>query len=163
MKIENNCVVELDYKLMDTRNQTWESSDEGGPWVYLHGHGELMPALEKELIGKGIGQKLKLELKPEEAYGPYEQDLCTQVPLEAFAEVNNLTEGMRLAAEGQDGVHAVTVKSITDETVTIDANHPLAGQAVKVEVKVLSVREASEEEISHGHVHQHGASCDHSH
>ncbi len=163
MKIENNCVVELDYKLMDTKNQTWESSDEGGPWVYLHGHGELMPALEKELIGKGIGQKLKLELKPEEAYGPYEQDLCTQVPLEAFAEVNNLTEGMRLAAEGQDGVHAVTVKSITDETVTIDANHPLAGQAVKVEVKVLSVREASEEEISHGHVHQHGASCGHSH
>lgn len=162
MKIENNCVVELDYKLMDLNNQVWESSDEGGPWVYLHGHGELMPALEKELIGKGIGQKLKMKLEAEEAYGQYEEDLCTQVPLDAFGEVQNLTEGMRLAAEGQDGVHAVTVKSITEDTVTIDANHPLAGQAVKVEVKVLSVRAASEEEISHGHVHQHG-SCGHNH
>ncbi len=162
MKIDKNCVVELDYKLMDLAEQTWESSDEGGPWIYLHGHGELMPALEKELIGKGIGQKLKLELKAEEAYGQYEQDLCTQVPKEAFGEVKNLTEGMRLAAEGQDGVHAVTVKSITDEFVTIDANHPLAGQAVKVEVKILSVREASTEEISHGHVHQHG-SCGNNH
>lgn len=162
MKIENNCVVELDYTLMDLNNQVWESSDEGGPWVYLHGHGELMPALEKELIGKGIGQKLKMKLEAEEAYGQYEEDLCTQVPLDAFGEVKNLTEGMRLAAEGQDGVHAVTVKSITEDTVTIDANHPLAGQAVKVEVKVLSVRAASEEEISHGHVHQHG-SCGHNH
>lgn len=162
MKIAENCVVELDYKLMDLENQVWESSDEGGPWVYLHGHGELMPALEKELIGKGIGQKLKMQLEPEQAYGDYEEDLCTEVPLEAFAQVENLTQGMRLAAEGQDGVHAVTVKSITDDTVTIDANHPLAGQAVKVEVKVLSVREGSEEEISHGHVHQHG-SCGHNH
>lgn len=160
MKIEKNCVVELDYKLMDLQAQTWESSEEGGPWVYLHGHGELMPALEKALVGKGIGQKLKLELTAEEAYGKYEQDLCTEVPREAFAEVNNLTEGMRLAAEGQDGVHAVTVKSITDEAVMIDANHPLAGQAVKVEVKVLSVRAGSEEEVSHGHVHKHG-SCSH--
>lgn len=162
MKIDKDCVVELDYKLMDLDEQTWESSEEGGPWVYLHGHGELMHALETALIGKGIGQKLKMELKPEEAYGQYEEDLCTQVPREAFAQVENLTEGMRLAAEGQDGVHAVTVKSITDETVTIDANHPLAGQAVKVEVKVLSVRAASDEEISHGHVHQHG-SCGHQH
>lgn len=160
MKIEQNTVVELDYKLMDLDNQIWESSAEGGPWVYLHGHGELMPALEKELVGKGIGQKLKMELQPEDAYGQYEDDLCTQVPKEAFAQVENLTEGMRLAAEGQDGVHAVTVKNITDEFVTIDANHPLAGQAVKVEVKVLSVRAASEEEISHGHVHQQG-SCNH--
>ncbi|WP_251358576.1 peptidylprolyl isomerase [Kangiella sp. TOML190] len=160
MKIDKNCVVELDYKLMDLNNQIWESSDEGGPWVYLHGHGELMPALEQALIGKGIGQKLKLQMQPEEAYGQYEADLCTQVPREAFAEVQNLTEGMRLAAENQDGVHAVTVKKITDETVTIDANHPLAGQAVKVEVKILAVRAASDEEIAHGHVHQQGT-CGH--
>lgn len=162
MKIAENCVVELDYKLMDLENKVWESSDEDRPWVYLHGYGELMPALEKELVGKGIGQKLKMQLQPEEAYGDYEDELCTQVPLAAFAEVQNLEEGMRLAAEGQDGIHAVTVKSITEDTVTIDANHPLAGQAVRVEVKVLSIREASEEEISHGHVHQQD-SCGHTH
>ncbi len=163
MKITNNSVVELDYKLMDLNDKIWESSDEGGPWVYLHGYGELMPGLEEELQGKGIGQKLKIEMSPEQAYGPYEEDLCTQVPMEAFAQVENLTEGMRLAAEGQDGVHAVTVKKVTDDFVTIDANHPLAGQSVKVEVKVLSVRQATEEEISHGHVHQHDSCKNHHH
>lgn len=161
MNIEKDSVVELDYKLMDLEGNVWESSKEGGPWVYLHGHGEVMPGLEGELLGKAIGQKVKVELKPEEAYGPYEEDLKTEVPREAFADVENLTEGMRLAAESSDGVHAVMVREINDDIVVIDANHPLAGQAVKVEVKVLSVRSATKEEIAHGHVHEDGASCGH--
>ena len=160
MKIEKNSVVELDYKLMDLEGNVWESSKEGGPWVYLHGHGEVMPGLESQLTGKAIGQKIKVELGSEEAYGPYEDDLKTEVPREAFGEVENLTEGMRLAAEGSDGVHAVMVREIRDDVVIIDANHPLAGKAVKVEVKVLSVRAGTEDEIAHGHVHQHGT-CDH--
>ncbi|WP_223670586.1 FKBP-type peptidyl-prolyl cis-trans isomerase [Kangiella shandongensis] len=160
MKIEKNSVVELDYKLMDLEGNIWESSDEGGPWVYLHGHGEVMPGLENELLGKAIGQKVKVEFGPEEAYGPYEEELKTEVPREAFAEVKNLTEGMRLAAESSDGVHAVMVREIRDDVVVIDANHPLAGQAVKVEVKVLSVRPGTEDEIAHGHVHQDGT-CGH--
>ena len=160
MKIAKDSVVELDYKLMDLEGNVWESSKEGGPWVYLHGHGEVMPGLESKLLDKAIGQKIKVELGPEEAYGPYEDELKTEVPLEAFEEVDNLTEGMRLAAEGSDGVHAVMVREIRDDVVVIDANHPLAGQSVKVEVKVLSVREASADEIAHGHVHQDG-SCGH--
>jgi FKBP-type peptidyl-prolyl cis-trans isomerase SlyD len=160
MKIVKNSVVELDYKLMDLEGNVWESSKEGGPWVYLHGHGEVMPGLEGRLLGKAIGQKIKVEFGPEEAYGPYEEDLKTEVPREAFAEVDNLTEGMRLAAEGSDGVHAVMVREVRDDVVIIDANHPLAGQPVKVEVKVLSVREASPEEVAHGHVHQNGT-CGH--
>jgi FKBP-type peptidyl-prolyl cis-trans isomerase SlyD len=160
MKIVKNSVVELDYKLMDLEGNVWESSKEGGPWVYLHGHGEVMPGLEGKLLGKAIGQKIKVEFGPEEAYGPYEEDLKTEVPREAFAEVDNLTEGMRLAAEGSDGVHAVMVREVRDDVVIIDANHPLAGQPVKVEVKVLSVREASPEEVAHGHVHQNGT-CGH--
>lgn len=160
MKIENDCVVELDYILMDDQGKVWESSTNGETWLYLQGHGQLMPGLEEALLGKGVGQKVKVELAPEEAYGPYEPELCTEVPIAAFAEVENLTEGMQLAAEGQDGVHSVTVTKITDELVTIDANHPLAGVTIKTEVKVLMVRAATEEEISHGHPHQHGA-CDH--
>ena len=160
MKIVKNSVVELDYKLMDLEGNVWESSKEGGPWVYLHGHGEVMPGLEGKLLGKAIGQKIKVEFGPEEAYGPYEEDLKTEVPREAFAEVDNLTEGMRLAAEGSDGVHAAMVREIRDDIVVIDANHPLAGKAVKVEVKVLSVRQGTDEEIAHGHVHQDG-SCGH--
>ena len=69
MKIEKNSVVELDYQLMDTDGKVWESSKEGGPWVYLHGHGEVMPGLEGELTGKAIGQKIRVELGPEEAHG----------------------------------------------------------------------------------------------
>ncbi|GAA4359447.1 peptidylprolyl isomerase [Kangiella marina] len=156
MKIEKNSVVELDYQLMDVEGNVWESSKEGGPWVYLHGHGEVMPGLESQLTGKAIGQKIRVELGPEEAYGPYEDDLKTEVPREAFADVDNLAEGMRLAAESSDGVHAVMVREIRDDIVIIDANHPLAGKAVKVEVKVLSVRAGTDEEIAHGHVHQHG-------
>ncbi len=160
MKIEKNSVVELDYKLMDLEGNVWESSKEGGPWLYLHGHGEVMPGLEAKLTGAAIGQKVKVELGPEEAYGPYEDDLKTEVPREAFADVENLNEGMRLAAESSDGVHAVMVREVRDDVVIIDANHPLAGQAVKVEVKVLSVRAATEEEVAHGHVHKDGA-CGH--
>lgn len=156
MNIEKDTVVELDYKLMDQEGQVWESSAEGGPWIYLHGYGEVMPGLEKELTGKAIGQKVKVELPPNEAYGEYEDDLRTEVPREAFAEVQNLCEGMRLAAESSDGVHAVVVREIHDDKVVIDANHPLAGQTVKVEVKILSVRKASDEEVAHGHVHHHG-------
>lgn len=160
MKIEKNSVVELDYKLMDLEGKVWESSAEGGPWVYLHGHGEVMPGLEGKLLGKAIGQKIKVDFGPDEAYGPYEDDLKTEVPREAFEEVKGLTEGMRLAAEGSDGVHAVMVREIRDDVVIIDANHPLAGKAVKVEVKVLSVRKGTDEEVEHGHVHQHGT-CGH--
>lgn len=160
MMIEKNSVVELDYKLMDLEGNIWESSKEGGPWVYLHGYGEVMPGLEGKLLGKAIGQKIKVDFGPDEAYGPYEDDLRTEVPREAFADVENLTEGMRLAAESSDGVHAVMVREIRDDVVVIDANHPLAGKAVKVEVKVLSVRKGTDEEIAHGHVHQHGT-CGH--
>ncbi|MHC9511683.1 FKBP-type peptidyl-prolyl cis-trans isomerase [Kangiella sp. M94] len=156
MNIEKDTVVELDYKLMDQAGQVWESSAEGGPWVYLHGYGEVMPGLEKELTGKAIGQKVKVELPPNEAYGQYEDDLRTEVPREAFADVENLCEGMRLAAESSDGVHAVVVREISEDKVVIDANHPLAGQTVKVEVKVLAVRKADADEVAHGHVHQHG-------
>lgn len=163
MKIEKNTVVELEYKLMDDSGAVWESSEEGGPWVYLHGYGDVMPGLEKALEGKGNGQKVRTSLAPQEAYGLYEDDMKTEVPREAFEGIEGLTEGMRLVAEGSDGVHAVLVKEIRDDVVVIDANHPLAGQTVKVEVKILSVRAATEEEISHGHVHQHGASCGHHH
>ncbi|NVK23165.1 MAG: peptidylprolyl isomerase [Kangiellaceae bacterium] len=162
MNITKNTVVELDYKLMDSQGAVWESSAEGGPWVYLHGYGDVMPGLEKELEGKAIGQKIKVELAPEQAYGPYEDDMKTEVPREAFDGIDGLTEGMRLAAESGDGVHAVLVKEIRDDVVVIDANHPLAGQTVKVEVKVLAIRVATDEEVAHGHVHQHG-SCGHSH
>lgn len=162
MNIEKNTVVELDYKLMDSLGAIWESSVEGGPWIYLHGYGEVMPGLEVALEGKAIGQKVKLDLQPEQAYGPYEEDMQTEVPKEAFEGIEGLTEGMRLAAESGDGVHAVLVKEIRDDVVVIDANHPLAGQTVRVEVKVLSVRKATEEEIAHGHVHEHG-SCGHNH
>jgi FKBP-type peptidyl-prolyl cis-trans isomerase SlyD len=157
MKIEQGMVVTIDYTLKDQQGNLWESSTADEPWVYLHGFGGIIPGLEPELEGKQVGDKLQVTLAPEQAYGPYDNELANQVPKSAFSEIDNLHEGMRLSAQTHDGdTHTVVVTQITEDTVTIDANHPLAGQPVLVEVEVKDIRPATPEELEHGHAHIKG-------
>lgn len=154
MKIANNCVVSFHYTLTDEDGQTLDSSDGREPLAYLHGHNGIIPGLENELTGKGQGDSLQVVVQPQDGYGEFNPQLLQQVPREAFQGVESIEPGMQFQAQGEGGqAQMVVVREVTDEAVLVDGNHPLAGQVLNFDVTIESVREASEEEIAHGHVH----------
>ena len=157
MTIENNKVVTLEFtvKNADT-NEVIESSEGGDPLLYLHGHSNLVPGLEKELAGKQVGDKYDVTVSPEEGYGVRDESLVQEVPKEAFQGVDNIQVGMAFTADGPQGPVVVEVTKIEGETVTIDANHPLADVTVGFSGEIKDIREASKEELDHGHVHGPG-------
>jgi len=156
MTIAENSVVTIHYTLKDDAGEVIDSSLEGEPIAYLHGHGNLVPGLERELQGKSTGDKLSVSVTPEEGYGQYDQKLVQQVPRRSMQGVGKITVGMRLHAQTPEGARAVTVTRLVGDMVTIDGNHPLAGKNLNFEVEITGVREATEEELTHGHVHGEG-------
>ena len=157
MTIENNKVVTLEFtvKNADT-NEVIESSEGGEPLLYLHGHSNVVPGLEKALAGKQVGDKYDVTLSPEEGYGVRDESLVQEVPKEAFQGVDNIQVGMAFTADGPQGPVVVEVTKIEGETVTIDANHPLADVTLGFSGEIKDIREASKEELDHGHVHGPG-------
>jgi FKBP-type peptidyl-prolyl cis-trans isomerase SlyD len=156
MSIAQNSVVTIHYTLKDDAGEVIDSSREGDPIAYLHGHGNLVPGLERELEGKNMGDKVNVSVAPDQGYGEYDKNLVQQVPRRAFQGIGKVTVGMRLHAQTPQGPRAVTVTRMVGDMVTIDANHPLAGKNLNFEVEITNVREATEEELSHGHVHGEG-------
>ncbi len=154
MKIANDCVVSIHYTLTDEAGQTLDSSAGGEPLTYLHGHGGIIPGLENELTDKAKGDTLKVVVQPEDGYGDFNPDMLQQVPREAFQGVDTIEAGMQFQAQGEGGqMQMVVVREVTDEAVLVDGNHLLAGQVLNFDVSIEGVREASAEEIEHGHVH----------
>ncbi|MEA1987722.1 MAG: peptidylprolyl isomerase [Pseudomonadota bacterium] len=153
MKIENNKVVQIKYVLTDAEgNQLDASGDE--PLAYLHGNHNLIPGLEAELTGKETGDKFTTTIPAEEAYGEKQDHLIqTGVPKEMFQGVEEFEIGMRFEAQSEQGFHSVMITEISEETVTVDGNHEMAGMDLTFSIEVVDVREATEEEISHGHAH----------
>lgn len=157
MTITEKSVVSIDYTLKDSKGNTIDSSAEGNPLVYLHGAGALIPGLEKELEGKKAGDRLKVTVAPENAYGEHMPQLIQKLPRENFQGVETLELGMEFEASGENGhIMVVRIDAIEGDEVTINGNHPLAGMTLDFEVAVADVREASEEELEHGHVHGDG-------
>lgn len=156
MNIAKNKVVSIDYTLTDSENAVIDSSEGRQPLVYLHGNGNLIPGLEKELEGKSTGASFRASIPPHEAYGLRDERKMQQVPRTAFAQFPALEAGMRFRADGPQGSEVVTIIAVEADTVTVDANHPLAGQTLHFDVTVRDVRDATEEEIAHGHVHGPG-------
>lgn len=154
MKIAANSVVAIHYTLTNEAGETLDSSANSEPLSYLHGNQGLIPGLEAELEGREAGDTFQVAVQPEEAYGRSNEALIQEVPLDALAQIENLTVGMQLQAQGPDGqVQTLLVEKIGDESATLNANHPLADQVLNFDVKVESVREASAEELEHGHAH----------
>lgn len=160
MQISRNTVAAIDYTLTDDEGQVLDTSQGGEPLTYLHGAGNLIPGLESALEGSNPGDSLSVRIEPEDGYGERDENLIQAVPREAFAGVDQVEAGMRFqATDDQGNVRLVTVSNVEDEQVTVDANHPLAGQPLNFDVSVVEVREATEGEIEHGHVHdgaEHG-------
>jgi FKBP-type peptidyl-prolyl cis-trans isomerase SlyD len=157
MQITKNRVVSIDYTLMDAQNQFVDSSSDLEPMVYLHGHENILPSLEKVLEGKTEGDTFTVTIKAADAYGERDKKLIIQVPLKNFDGAGTVKEGMQFEADTPDGSRLVTVTQVEGSTVTVDANHPLAGMDLTFDITVIAVRDASPEEISHGHPHHdHG-------
>lgn len=156
MQIAQNSVVAFHYTLTNDTGEVVDSSEGREPLTYLHGAGNIIPGLEKQLLGRKAGEELKARIEADEAYGEKNPQLVQQVPMTAFQGVENVEPGMQFQAQTEQGPLLVTVVGVEGDTVTVDGNHPLAGQVLNFDVKVDSVREASEEELSHGHVHGEG-------
>jgi len=157
MIIEKDRVVSIDYTLRDNSGNLIDSSEGSDPLEYLHGNGNIIPGLEKALAGKKAGDKLTCSIAAADAYGERDDSLIFKVNKSEF-EGADIEVGMQFEAHGEEGAQIVTVVGIEGEEVTIDANHPLAGETLNFDVKVVDVREATSEELEHGHVHG-GCEC----
>lgn len=153
MPIEQNSVVTMHYTLKDDEGKVLDASEPGVPIAYLHGHGNLVPGLERELEGKSAGDKLSVKVPAADGYGEYDRGLVQQVPRRSLQGIANVKIGMQLQAQTPEGPRAVTVTRMTGDLVTIDGNHPLAGKNLNFDIEIAAVRDATEEELSHGHVH----------
>ena len=153
MSIQKDSVVTFHYTLKDDAGAVIDSSDGSEPLAYLHGHGNLVPGLERELAGKSAGDKLNVSLAPADGYGEYDQALVQRIPRRQLRGINKVHVGMQLHAQTADGPREVTVTQVVGDTVTIDANHPLAGKNLHFDIDITEVRAATAEELAHGHVH----------
>ncbi len=156
MQISENSVVSFHYTLTDSTGKVIDSSQGNEPLTYLHGVGQIVPGLENALMGKNPGDKLDVEVAAEDGYGEHQEFMVQQVPREAFQGVDVIEPGMQFQAQTPQGGMTVTVTAVDDSTVTVDGNHPLAGQVLFFAVEVVSVRDATAEEREHGHVHGAG-------
>lgn len=150
MKIERNRVVAIHYTLKDDAGTVIDSSEGKEPLRYLHGNNNLIPGLEKALEGHEAGNQLHVRIPPEEGYGLRDQKMVQEVPKDIF-ENEKIEAGMQFQAQAKDGIHIFTIAEIRDDVVIVDGNHPLAGVNLNFDIAVVSVREASPEEIAHGH------------
>jgi FKBP-type peptidyl-prolyl cis-trans isomerase SlyD len=160
MTIEDNKVAAIHYKLTDDNGGVLDSSEGADPLEYLHGHGNIVAGLENALSGKGEGDKVSVSVSPDEGYGNPSDDLIVEVPRENLP-VEEIQAGMRFSAETSNGMRMFMVQEVGDEVVKLDGNHPLAGQILNFDVEVVSVREAEQVELDHGHVHS--GDCGHDH
>lgn len=156
MKIGEDKVVSIHYTLTDSGGSVLDSSSGNEPLLYLHGAGNIIPGLESALEGKVSGDKLSVTVDPEQGYGTRDERLVQAVPRSAFKGVEQLAPGMQFQAQGPQGTRLVVITQVTADIVTVDANHPLAGQTLHFEVEVTEVREATSEELEHRHVHGPG-------
>jgi len=153
MQIESNSVVTLHYTLKDNDGNIIDQSDDGS-FLYLHGAMNIIPGLENALTGKSAGDEVSVTVSPEEGYGAKDPERIQEVPKEMFENSDEIAVGTQFHAQSPDGgAIVVTVTEVKDDVVVIDGNHALAGVDLNFDVKVIEVRQASEEEMAHGHVH----------
>lgn len=152
MKIAQDTVVQLHYQLNDENGQI-ESSAGKDPLLYLHGHQNMLPAIEEALLGKAAGDKLELVLSPVQAYGERRDDAIQSVQVKHLQGAKKWRPGMTAVVQTEQGPRQVTVVKVGMFKAEVDTNHPLAGKTLTFQFEVLDVRAATGEEVAHGHAH----------
>ena len=156
MEVSADSVVLIHYTLKDDSGTVLDSSSGGNPLAYIQGHGNLVPGLEKALEGKSGGNTVAVTLSPAEGYGNRNEALVQRVPKRALQGSGEIRKGMQFQARTDEGMRLFTVIAIVGDMITLDGNHPLADKTLHFDVEVVSVREATAEELEHGHVHGPG-------
>lgn len=156
LKIEENKVVTFEYTLKNDSGEILDTSANHAPLVYIHGTGNIIPGLESELEGKKIGDKFQATIAPEDAYGVRYDELIQKIDREKLAHLDTIEVGMQLQAYDEDGMQILTIIEVSDKDVTLDGNHPLAGETLHFDVEVTGIREATEEEAMFGLNNGHG-------
>ena len=161
MQVAKNAVVSIDYTLTGPDGKVIDTSTGREPLAYIHGGGNLIPGLERALDGKTAGENVNVSIAPVDAYGERNPAAVHSVPKSAFQGVPEIKVGMQFKSQGEHGEQIVTVTKVEADTVTVDANHPLAGVTLNFDVTIRGIRAATPEELDHGHVH--GAGGHHHH
>lgn len=165
MQIGADKVVSFHYRLNETNGELLESSYDTDPTLYLHGHKNLLAAMEEAMEGKQAGDKFTLNMTPEQGYGQRKEGAVQRIPIKHLLDYaklkNKIKPGMKVAVNTEHGPWEAVVLKVGKFNVDIDSNHPLAGKLLTFEIEVVDVREATEEELAHGHAH--GAGGHHHH
>lgn len=160
MNVEQGKVVSIDYTLKNSNGEILDTSEGREPLPYLHGAGNIIPGLEAALDGKSTGDQLTAVIEPEHGYGHRDEAQVGKVARNDLQGIGEISIGTQLQAETPEGPRIVLVTDMDEESVTIDANHPLAGETLHFDVTVNNIRDATPEEMKHGHAHEPGG---HSH
>jgi FKBP-type peptidyl-prolyl cis-trans isomerase SlyD len=164
MTIDADKVVTFHYSLRDEQNTLIESSEGKDPVIYMHGHGNIVPGLEREMAGKHGGDKFTATVPPEGAYGLHDPNAVQRVPLKHLATRGKLVPGQLVGVNTNQGTRHARVVKVGHFNVDLDLNHPLAGKTLVFDIEVVDVRAATQEELQHGHAHgPHGHGHDHDH
>ncbi len=157
MQVDKHKVVLLDYTLKDSEGTVIDSTEGRGDFAYLHGTNNVIPGLEKTLLGRKTGDEVEVTIAPNDGYGERSDEMVQVVSKSMFDSGGDVQVGIQFYGEAPDGQNIIfTVMEVKDDDVTIDGNHPLAGVELHFALKIMDIREATEEEISHGHVHGPG-------
>jgi FKBP-type peptidyl-prolyl cis-trans isomerase SlyD len=156
MQIADQSVASFHYTLKNAEGKVLDSSDGGEALSYLQGAGNIVPGLETLMLGKKLGDKFQAIVAPQDGYGVHNPSMIQQVPRNAFPVDQTLEVGMQFGAQTPNGPMAIVITKLDADHVTIDGNHPLAGQTLYFDVEITEVRAATEEERMHGHVHGPG-------
>lgn len=156
MDIAADRIVTIHYTLKDDDGAVLDSSAGADPLTYIQGHGNLVAGLEKALEGRQGGNTLTVVVAPAEGYGTRDEALVQRVPKRKLQGAGDIKKGMQFQARTEDGMRLFTVTAVVGDMVTLDGNHPLADQTLHFDIEVVDVREATAEELEHGHVHGPG-------
>ena len=153
MSIQKDNVVYFHYTLSNEGGDVVESSKDSHPMTFLYGHGNILPALEAEFAGKATGEQFEVTLPPEKAYGVRNEESIQRIPIKHLATKTKLAKGMAVKVNTEQGMRDVTIVKVGKFNVDVDTNHPLAGFTLTFDIAIEEVRDATAEELSHGHVH----------
>jgi len=156
MQVANNTAVAFHYTLTNDAGDELDSTAGSEPLMYLHGRGNIISGLEEALKNKEVGDTFIVRIEPADAYGEFNEDMIQVVSRDMFDGIDRVEVGMQFHAAVNSGSGVITVIEVNGDDITVDGNHPLAGQALNFAIEIIDIRQATPEEISHGHIHGPG-------